>query len=180
MFKFATVTVTVVFGLFCSMASIAQAASYAGQEQRAIKALSPDEVESYLQGKGAGLAKAAELNHYPGPSHVLELAEKLQLDPQQKQRTQALFKAMQAEAIKWGKALIDKEQELDRQFAQGNMSSTRLRSLLDQIGKLQAEVRRAHLQAHLDQKVILTPAQVAQYDVLRGYTTGKAHSHSHH
>lgn len=166
-----------------SNAFAAQTGPYAGQEQRTIKALSSDEIEGYLSGKGAGLAKAAELNHYPGPMHVLELAEKLQLNPQQKTRTEAVFKAMQAEAIRWGKALVEKEQELDRQFAAGAMTPDRLRPLLEQIGKLQAEVRHAHLQAHLDQRSILTKEQIAKYDTLRGYTTGNAsghHGHSHH
>ena len=42
-----------------------------------VNALSPDEVQQYLAGAGMGYAKAAELNHFPGPMHVLELADKL-------------------------------------------------------------------------------------------------------
>jgi hypothetical protein len=51
---------------------------YTGQERREIKALSNEEIDRYLSGDGMGLAKAAELNHYPGPRHVLELADQLQ------------------------------------------------------------------------------------------------------
>lgn len=40
---------------------------YTGEQAREIKALSADEVNAYLNGQGAGLAKAAELNRYPGP-----------------------------------------------------------------------------------------------------------------
>ena len=47
---------------------------YAGEQSRAIKALSPKEVYDLTQGRGMGLAKAAELNRYPGPMHALELA----------------------------------------------------------------------------------------------------------
>ena len=43
----------------------AQTSPYAGEETRAIKALSAQEVESLLGGKGMGFAKAAELNGYP-------------------------------------------------------------------------------------------------------------------
>jgi hypothetical protein len=40
---------------------------YAGQEKRAVKTLSPDEeIQALLNGRGMGLAKVAELNHYPG------------------------------------------------------------------------------------------------------------------
>ena len=51
------------------------------------------------------LAKAAELNGYPGPAHVLELAAQLDLTPEQKIKTEVLFKKMQARAIPlWAKS----------------------------------------------------------------------------
>ena len=68
---------------------------YVGQQFREIKALSPQEISDYLSGKGMGLAKAAELNGYPGPAHVLELATQLHLTADQKVKTEALFKRMQ-------------------------------------------------------------------------------------
>ena len=52
---------------------------YAGQEERTVKTLSDEERRALLNGQGMGLAKAAELNHYPGPRHVLDLAAPLQL-----------------------------------------------------------------------------------------------------
>ena len=52
---------------------------YAGLESRAIKALAPSEVEDLRQGNGMGMALPAELNGYPGPRHVLDLAEELNL-----------------------------------------------------------------------------------------------------
>ena len=79
----------------CCSTFAAQAAApespYVGQESRGIKALSPEDVDAYLAGKGMGLAKAAELNGYPGPAHVLELASQLSLTSDQRARTQALF-----------------------------------------------------------------------------------------
>ncbi len=162
----------------------AQPSSYAGQQQRELKALSVEEVQGYLAGKGAGLAKAAELNHYPGPLHVLELADRLQLSEGQKARTQAIFDGMQQLAMRRGKALVEKEQELDRLFANGTVTANSLRSTLKQIGALQAEVRQSHLQAHIEQRAILTKTQIEKYDELRGYTSGTAaghggHSHKH-
>lgn len=38
-----------------------------------------------------------------------------------------------------------------------------------EIGRLQGELRAVHLQTHLAQRAILTPAQTEQYDDLRGY-----------
>src|SRR5262249_55422706 len=65
--------------------AIAQTVSpYAGQEQRAIKALSDEEIRDLLEARGMGLAKAAELNSYPGPLHVLQLANELGLSDAQR------------------------------------------------------------------------------------------------
>lgn len=179
MFKLFPAVVLSMFA-FTTVASATQPSAYVGQEQRQIKALSAEEVQNYLAGKGGGFAKAAELNHYPGPLHVLELADKLQLSEKQKTRTQAIFDAMQKEAMQQGKMLIDKEQALDRQFASGTITRDSLRTSLQQIGQIQAEVRRSHLQAHLEQRAILTPAQIAKYDELRGYTSGNGSSHGGH
>ncbi|BBI99005.1 hypothetical protein FGKAn22_06980 [Ferrigenium kumadai] len=142
---------------------------YVGQESRAIKALSADDVESYLAGKGMGLAKAAELNGYPGPSHVLALAGELNLSPAQKQQTEALFRAMEAKAKQIGGALIDEERKLDRLFASKAVTAESLTQTLRRIGELQAQVRQAHLESHLAQTEILTPEQVTTYMKLRGY-----------
>lgn len=164
--------VVAVFALtLITTVSATQPGPYAGQEQREIKAFSSDEVQSYLTGKGAGFAKAAELNHYPGPAHVLELADQLRLSKEQKARTKAVFTHMQQEAIRHGQALIEKERELDQLFAAGTITPDSLRATLNQIGALQTEVRRSHLQAHIEQKAILTKAQVAKYDELRGYSS---------
>ena len=51
----------------------AQTSSYAGQQDREIKSLSAAELHDLAEGRGMGMAKAAELNHYPGPAHVIEL-----------------------------------------------------------------------------------------------------------
>jgi Spy/CpxP family protein refolding chaperone len=183
MFKLSSVVVISVF-VFTNAAFATQPGPYAGQEHREIKALSPEEVQGYLAGKGAGMAKAAELNHFPGPMHVLELADKLQLSEEQIVRTKAIFDAMQKDAIRQGKTLVEKERELDRQFAAGTVTSGILHLSLKQIGELQAEVRRAHLQAHVEQRAILTKAQISKYDELRGYTSRNhpedgAHRHQH-
>ena len=59
--------------------AVATGATYAGQQTRVIKALSLQETQDLLDGKGLGLAKAAELNGYPGPMHTLEHADAMKL-----------------------------------------------------------------------------------------------------
>jgi hypothetical protein len=46
---------------------------YAGQQARPIKAVSDEDIAALRKGEGMGMAKAAELNGYPGPAHVLSL-----------------------------------------------------------------------------------------------------------
>ncbi|MDH3310250.1 MAG: Spy/CpxP family protein refolding chaperone [Gammaproteobacteria bacterium] len=179
MIKSSSAVILTVFA-FLNAASAAQPGPYAGQEQREIKALSSDEIQSYLAGKGAGFAKAAELNDYPGPAHVLELADSLQLSEEQKTRTQSIFDAMQKEAVRQGKVLVEKERELDRLFATGKVTEDSLRVTIREIGALQAEVRRAHLQAHLEQRAVLTKTQIAKYNELRGYASKNGQTHGGH
>jgi Spy/CpxP family protein refolding chaperone len=78
---------------------------YAGQQTRPIKALSPDDISALLKGEGMGMAKAAELNDYPGPKHVLDLAMQLKLTESQRQKFQAIFDRMSAAAKPLGMEL---------------------------------------------------------------------------
>ena len=161
-------------------ASVAYAESpYTGQEIHEIKALSPYDIDGYLRGNGMGYAKAAELNHYPGPKHVLELAHQLELTHEQSNRTQELFNIMSKKAIGLGKQLVDKEQELDRLFANGSINSDTLKVLLSEIGALQVNLRYVHLHAHIGQKDLLTKHQVQSYDQHRGYGVGHGEEHNH-
>ncbi len=160
----------------CTTMGAATDSPYAGQEARDIKALSRDEIDGYLAGKGMGLAKAAELNGYAGPAHVLEMAAELRLTPEQKARTEALFAAMAAEATTLGRSLVDEERKLDRLFAQKAVTQESLPGVLAEIGALQGKLRAAHLQAHLKQVAILTDEQNARYAQLRGYDRAGDHS----
>ena len=56
------------------------ASKYVGQETRKIKSLSADDIAELTKGGGWGLAKAAELNGYPGPAHILEMGSKIGLN----------------------------------------------------------------------------------------------------
>ena len=157
------------FPVSIQVSAVTPASPYVGQEARDIKALSAEEVKGYLSGKGMGLAKAAELNGYPGPAHVLELASQLSLTPAQRARTEALLASMEAKAVSLGRALVDEERRLDQLFATKSVTAENLSPSLDAIGALQAKVRGAHLEAHLAEVEILTPEQNARYARLRGY-----------
>lgn len=151
---------------------------YAGEEAREIKALPAEEVIQLLTGQGMGLAKAAELNHYPGPKHVLELSLRLALSAEQIARTKGIRRKMSEEAIRLGKFIIEREQKLDELFASGEIDEEGLSELTGEIGRLQGQLRAAHLKAHLEMKTLLSEHQARLYDQLRGY--GSGHSHGQH
>src|ERR1700676_2515830 len=93
------------------------AAPYAGEQARSIKALSETDIAALRKGEGMGMAKAAELNGYPGPVHVLELVSQLRLTPDQVQQVTAIRERMSATAKALGGEIIDRERALDQLFA---------------------------------------------------------------
>jgi hypothetical protein len=144
---------------------------YAGEEKRAIRTLADEERQALLGGQGWGLAKAAELNHYPGPRHVLDLAAQLQLSASQRAETQQIYDRMHQEAVRLGTLLVDQELELDQLFATQAVNLDTFRSLTRQIAQLQGDLRLVHLQAHVEMKQLLSREQIDRYDTLRGYAT---------
>jgi hypothetical protein len=150
----------------------AQTSPYLGQEKRAIKALSDQETADILAGKGVGLARSAELNHYPGPLHVVQLKEQLALNPVQTEEVQAIFNRMSGDARVLGKEWIDRERVLESGFAQHAITADQISVQTMAIGNVQGRLRDVHLTAHLKTKAVLTPEQIAKYDALRGYQAG--------
>jgi Spy/CpxP family protein refolding chaperone len=151
---------------------------YAGLQARPVKALSDQQIADLRAGRGMGLALAAELNGYPGPMHVLELATPLGLSDDQRAKVTALFDAMKQEAVALGERLIAAETALDRQFADKTITSSGLTEATRDIASLQGELRLAHLKYHLATLELLTPEQAARYATLRGY--GGRHAPGHH
>lgn len=153
--------------------------TYAGQEAREIKALSPDEIEGLLAGSGLGYAKSAELNRYPGPAHVLELAAELQLTEAQLQATRTLHARMEEQAKVLGARLVAAEAALEQLFRTEAANERNLQAALDRIGRIQTELRGVHLLAHVEQRRLFSSEQVARYVHLRGYH-GRRHGPSGH
>jgi Spy/CpxP family protein refolding chaperone len=151
---------------------------YVGLETREIKALGLDEIAAYENGDGMRYALAAELNHYPGPKHVLELSDDLELSTEQRKRVEQVFEAMRGNARDLGVEIVAAERELDVAFANGTIDDDQLQQRTAAIAALQGELRAAHLAAHLTTRTVLTPEQVERYDALRGYTGG--HDPAHH
>jgi hypothetical protein len=147
---------------------------YASIQTRPIKALSADELSDLSAGRGMGLALAAELNGYPGPLHVLELADPLVLTGEQRTAVKQQFERMREESIPLGQSLIAAERDLERQFAERTITPERLKAATARIAEIRGELRNTHLRYHLSTAAILGADQIRRYAEHRGYAHGGA------
>lgn len=156
------------------------AGPYAGMEQRPIKSLDPRTVQGLRRGDGLGHAMAAELNGYPGPLHTLELADRLQLTPEQRAATQRLHDDHKARARVLGERVLQAEADLDALFARREANPERVIDATRRVADLQAQLRAEHLNTHLAQTALMSSEQVSRYVELRGYRGGGAgHGQGH-
>ena len=146
---------------------------YAGEEGREVKALSDADIRGLREGAGMGFAKPAELNGYPGPMHVLELAEPLALSPSQREALSGLLATHKADARALGAEVVEAERRLDALFGSRAATAPAVDAAVAEVATKRAQLRASHLKAHLATTALLTPAQVERYAVLRGY----GHSH---
>jgi Spy/CpxP family protein refolding chaperone len=157
---------------------------YAAQLSSPVRGLSTQEVDDLLEGRGAGYARVAELNSYPGPRHILDLQQNLNLSSDQVRQIEGTFQPMQANAQHLGRKTVEREQQLSTAFARGEIDSAELKLQTEELSKLYSQLRATHLDAHLQVKPLLKPEQIAAYNELRGYTTTAEQSnpvqHLHH
>ena len=146
---------------------------YAGEQSRAIASLSESDVDALLAGQGWGLALPAELNGYPGPLHVLELADELALSAAQRAEVQAVYDRMKAEAQVLGQQYVEAEAHLSRMFRMGHANEDMLTTMLTRSSETLAALRAVHLSAHLEVTPMLTDEQKQTYENLRGYGAGE-------
>ena len=143
---------------------------YAGFQMRQVKALPDEQIGDLTAGRGMGLALPAELNGYPGPRHVLDLADQLGLTTQQRTTIERLFESMRSEAIPLGQKLIAAERNLDRQFVDRTITPEQLKAATAEIAQTRGELRNTHIKYHLSTAEVLSPDQIRRYAELRGYT----------
>lgn len=141
----------------------------------------PTDKDALLNGEGAGQAKYAEMNGFPGPKHVLELADTLKLTKEQKELMQKLFDEMAEKAKSLGKKIVELEEQLNDDFKKGTATEASVKRTSVAIGELRGELRAVHLNTHLKANNVLTSEQISLYKSIRGI--GKAeekHQHQMH
>ena len=166
--------------LVANAANAAEQSPYAGWQDREIKALSAEQVDDLRSGRGMGLALAAELNGYPGPRHVLDLAGQLGLTTEQRAEAQRLLAEMQAQAIVLGEQVIAGEAALESMFSEGAAAADSVQAAAIELGRLQGMLRAHHLHYHLAMRDLLSAHQVMRYQQLRGYAADGAQGRGDH
>ena len=156
---------------------------YRQQAAAGLRGLNQSEISELEAGAGMGMARAAELNGYPGPRHVLDAvaAGKLTVSAEQLRRIQQVFDQMQQDAQRLGASILEQERQLEAGFSAASITPDVLSSRVARIAALRGELRTIHLSAHLATRAVLSEAQVVRYNELRGYTQGAdEHQHPHH
>ena len=142
---------------------------HAHGQSAAVPSLTADEVRELRNGEGMGLARAAELNHFPGPKHILEFMSELDLGSAQIERIETIHGKMRAQAIAKGEDILKAELRLADLFASGQPTAAEVRRITERLGAMRGRLRAIHLLAHIESAHELTGEQIERYDRLRGY-----------
>lgn len=133
----------------------------------AVVVSSGDEIalENRREGRGTGLAKAAELDESLEPARVLEVAKELGLTPTQVEKARILQTILGREAKELGERITTRERDLASTGSRVEAGTAE--ALIAEIGNLQGTLRSSHLRASQKMMVILTPEQIQKYGRLR-------------
>jgi Spy/CpxP family protein refolding chaperone len=118
-------------------------------------------------GMGAGMASYADPNDYPGPKHILDLADTLNLTEDQIKLIEAISDGMIANSQALGMKIIEREERLEELFRSGTAGEKETRAIAVDIGTLRGDLRSVHLAAHIQAREVLSSGQRTLYTVLR-------------
>jgi len=140
--------------------------------------MSDAEKEALKAGEGLGAGRLAMQAGYPGPRHVLEMGDELELTAAQKEQIGTIFGGAKASFAKMGAELVEKEEALEAMFAAGDVDVGDMTKLAAEIGERQGELRAAHLAAHVRTREALTPAQLEKLSAMAGAHGAMGHGES--
>jgi hypothetical protein len=109
---------------------------------------------------------------------VLALADELGLSDDQRAATQELESRVFAETVPLGERFLDRYAALEQAFRDGTITMESLRERAAEIGRIEGQLRAAHLTYHLLAKPLMTDEQIARYNELRGYSESGEPQHS--
>ena len=119
------------------------------------------------EGRGFGMAFVADQHGYPGPLHVVELKDRLNLTPEQETKAQTLLAAMFAESRPKSERLLEAERKLRSLFNEGKADEASIRAAMAEVERARSDVRLVHLMFHLKTRDLLTDEQRRLYHEAR-------------
>lgn len=93
----------------------------------------------------------------------------LALSPEQTAKVRQVRDEMRGKALALGERFVTKKHELQASFQSGEIREEELDRGVREIERTSAQLRIAHLAAHVEVWRILTKEQAARYGRLRGY-----------
>jgi Spy/CpxP family protein refolding chaperone len=138
-----------------------------------LSGISESEKEALLTGSGLGAGMIAMMNGYPGPKHVLEMGDELELSAEQREEIGTIFAERKASFVKMGQELVEKDEELTAMFESGSVDTEEVEKKAREIGDLQGKLRAGHLNAHVLTWEALTPAQREKLASMQGMHGGE-------
>jgi Spy/CpxP family protein refolding chaperone len=121
--------------------------------------VTPPDKDQLLNGDPAGQTMSADSNGFPSPQKILLLKDQLNLTKDQVKKIDEMLKNLPVSATVKGQEIVEAEEELSKIFVTGNVNEKTLRTKLERLGKLRAELRFIHLQAYLKAKQVLSANQ---------------------
>src|SRR5688572_28076959 len=134
---------------------------------RRVKALSVQQIKEYLAWADMGYSKAAEIYDFPGPAHVLRLADEMALTAEQRTAAQDLLRQHKAQAREIGARFVDAECDLEMLFRLRKVQPAGLASAVRQLDRVESQYRLLHLETNRRMHALLSEKQVARYAELR-------------
>jgi hypothetical protein len=128
----------------------------------------PPDRNTLLNGFEGDLGKTGEINSYPSPKSILELATTLNLSSIQKSRLSDIQSNTVARAKQLGKEIVQIENELYRAFQARIVNEKSCTDDAQQIGRLRGKLRGIFLNARIRAKAVLNESQISMYRQISG------------
>ena len=127
----------------------------------------PPDKDQLLNGKADGQTLMAERNGFPNLQKIISYKDQLGLSKDQMKKLNEMSANLSASTTVKGQEIVDAEEDLNKLFESGTISEKTLRTKLEQIGKMRADLRFVYLQVYLKEKQILTAKQWERLKELR-------------
>jgi Spy/CpxP family protein refolding chaperone len=124
----------------------------------------PSDKDQLLKGEIAEQTLVAEVNGFSSPLKIISMKDQIGLTKDQQKKIEEIMENLPVSATIKGQEIVEAEEDLGGLFQIGKINEKTLRTKLEAIGKLRAELRFVHLQVYLQIRQLLS---FNQWELLR-------------